>query len=207
MGEVREGRLACALCDGMGGMRHGDRAARAVADRFLALCLHDERSLSAAWPPSQQRVQLELAVVMARLQAELRERRVATTFTGLALAGLKGRLYHVGDSRAYLLRGGEVRQLSHDHLVRGDRPQLLSQALGSPQHDRLECLELDLSSGDRLLLCSDGFTQTGLEATDLERLLPCGGRDAEVPVLLLDEALRRGAEDNLSLVWIVPEAA
>ncbi|MFA7330088.1 MAG: PP2C family serine/threonine-protein phosphatase [Candidatus Delongbacteria bacterium] len=206
-GEERAGRLACAICDGMGGMRHGDRAARAVADRFLTLCLHDERSLSAAWPPSSQRVQLELAVVMARLQAELRERRVATTFTGLALTGLRGRLYHVGDSRAYLLRGGGARQLSRDHRVSADQPQLLSQALGSPQHDRLECLDLELEPGDRLLLCSDGFTQTGLESADLPRLLAADEADARVPELLLEEALRRGAEDNLSLVWIIPEAA
>jgi protein phosphatase len=205
-GEEREGRTACALCDGMGGMRHGDRAARAVADHFLSLCLHDERSLSAAWPPSPQRVQLELAVVMARLQAELRERRVATTFTGLALTGLKGRLYHVGDSRAYLLRAGEACQLSHDHRVSADRPELLSQALGAPQHDQLECHELELQPGDRLLLCSDGFTQTGMESADLELLLK-GSQDEGVPDLLVEEALRRGAEDNLSLVWIVPGVA
>lgn len=206
-GEARDGRLACAVCDGMGGMRHGDRAARAVAERFLTLCLEDPRSLSATWPPSPRRVQLELAVAMACLQAELRERRVATTFTGLALHGLSGRLYHVGDSRAYLVRDGEARQLSRDHRLDDPAGTRLSQALGSPNHDLLECADLRLEPGDRLLLCSDGFTQSGLEGQALVEVLVRHGRDEDVPRRLVEEALSRGAEDNLSLVWIIPEAA
>ncbi|MDP2361329.1 MAG: protein phosphatase 2C domain-containing protein [bacterium] len=204
-GEFRDGRLACALCDGMGGMRHGDRAARRAADAFIQLCLHDERCLSAAWPPSLQRVQLELAGCLGRLQAELRERRVATTFTGLALDGQIGRLYHVGDSRAYLVSGGCFRQLSTDHHVSVEQPNLLSHALGAPQHDQLCCVELRLEAGDRLLLCSDGFVQAGIEATVLDQLLQSATGDDDIPGLLMEEALSRGAEDNLSLVWINPE--
>ena len=205
VGELRGGRLACALCDGMGGMRHGDRASRQAAEAFMSLCLHDERSLLAAWPPSLRRVQLELAGSLGRLQAELHERRVATTFTGLALSGLGGRLYHVGDSRAYLVRGGSFQQLSTDHHVSQDHPQLLSKALGAPRHDRMEAVDLQLEPGDRLLLCSDGFSQAGLGRVELEVLQHSSVSDEDMPGLMMEEALVRGAEDNLSLVWICPE--
>lgn len=207
VGEVRGDRLACALCDGMGGMRHGDRASRQAAEAFLSLCLHDERSLLAAWPPSLRRVQLELAGSLGRLQAELRERRVATTFTGLALSGRVGRLYHVGDSRAYLVRRGTFQQLSTDHHVSVDRPQLLSQALGAPRHDRMVAVDLQLEPGDRLLLCSDGFSQAGLEGDELELLHRSVAGDEDMPGMMIEEALVREAEDNLSLVWICPGEA
>lgn len=207
VGELRGGRLVCALCDGMGGMRHGDRAARQAAEAFLALCLHDERSLRAPWPPSLRRVQLELAGSLGRLQAQLRERRVATTFTGLALQGTQGRLYHVGDSRAYLAREGVFRQLSTDHHLSLDSPSVLSQALGAPRHDRMEAVDLELEPGDRLLLCSDGFSQAGISGRELEALMVSATADEEMPGLLMEEALVRGAEDNLSLVWICPEEA
>lgn len=205
-GEFRDNRLACALCDGMGGMRHGDRAARLAADTFLTLCLHDERSRRTTWPPSLRRVQLELAGCLGRLQAELRERRVATTFTGLALEGLSGRLYHVGDSRAYLVRDDHCLQLSTDHHLSEERPNLLSQALGAPQHDRLLAVELELEKKDRLLLCSDGFAQAGLEAEELDGLLRSAASDEDIPGLLMEDALVRGALDNLSLIWVAPEA-
>lgn len=139
---------------------------------------------------------------------------MGTTVTGLFWLGGRIAIVHVGDSRAYLLRDGELMRLTHDHtyvqtLVDSGsiteaeaavhpRRSLLMRAL-----DGINPVEADLSvrearAGDRLMLCTDGLT--GVVSDDeITRLLGFGDPTGSV-TRLVDLALERGAPDNVTVV-------
>jgi serine/threonine protein phosphatase PrpC len=193
---VDSGLLAVA-CDGAGGMRHPGLAARRSAETFIKHCqLH---FLEHACAPDGRHLQIHLARAMADLQGQLGEREMATTLTGLCLFNSQLRLYHVGDSRAYLFRQGNCVQLSRDHLAAPGHASNLSRALGVPGRDQLLCLDMDLLPGDRLLLATDGLASAGIDAVFLAEL------DAESADLLpaLEEKLtRKVLIDQASLLLI-----
>jgi PPM family protein phosphatase len=140
---------------------------------------------------------------------------MGTTFTAVYTDGERCVLGHVGDSRAYLLRSGELIRLSIDHtlvqaLVDAGRltpeearvsPQrnVVLRALGGGSDDaEPDLLELGLKEGDRLLLCSDGLTDLvgDAEIADLLR-----GHAAQPAVeALVAAALREGGKDNVTCV-------
>jgi serine/threonine protein phosphatase PrpC len=140
---------------------------------------------------------------------------MGTTLTALLRAGSRFGLVHVGDSRAYLLRGATLQQLTHDHtfvqaLV--DEGRITAEeADHHPQRnlitnslDGREDIELDLSvretrAGDRYLLCSDGLS--GVVSEDTLRDTLVDEADADVVVeRLVDLALKGGGPDNITAI-------
>lgn len=134
-----------------------------------------------------------------------------TTLTALLWTGSRLALVHIGDSRAYLLRGGELFRITHDHTVVQSlidegrlteeeataHPQrtLLLKALGTGTPDlRLH----DAAPGDRYLLCSDGLPAV-LPDARIRQLLTTGTPDAAVRALV-DAANEAGGPDNVSCV-------
>ncbi|HKM53869.1 MAG TPA: SpoIIE family protein phosphatase, partial [Isosphaeraceae bacterium] len=129
---------------------------------------------------------------------------------------------HAGDSRAYLLRQGEFRQMTRDHtpvqrlLDEGkitlresaDHPQagLLSRYLGMSQDIAVDVSFLDLEPSDRLLLCSDGVT-TPLTAAEIHGILELGQPPEETCRFLIDAANLRGGEDNATAVLVALESS
>lgn len=189
---------ACVLCDGVGGFRHGAEAARSAATSFLDALFVDD----ALHDPGPQRLELLLRRRISRLQQLRGDRRIATTLTGLLLSEGRARLYHVGDSRAFRLRGGTLELLTEDHNVPGGGKHLLQRALGHPEREELDRIELPLEPGDRFLLCSDGLERAGLDAG---AILDCEARSGSLAALaddLLALALAGGAPDNVSLALI-----
>jgi protein phosphatase len=139
---------------------------------------------------------------------------MGTTITGLYWLGGRIAVVHVGDSRAYLLREGELAQITHDHtyvqtLVDSGRiteeeaavhprRSLLMRAL-----DGMNPVEADLSvrearAGDRFLLCSDGLS--GVVSDGEIALALSSGEPTGVVTRLVDLALERGAPDNVTVV-------
>jgi hypothetical protein len=130
---------------------------------------------------------------------------------------------HVGDSRAYLWREGRLQTLTRDHTIveelvdrgllsadeaeRHPYKNVLSRNLGAKPETRVDCLELELRPGDRLLLCSDGLY--GYASADaIQYLLGSGDAPEHVARDLIDLALRGGGGDNVStLVIEAPPAA
>ncbi|MEU1401899.1 MerR family transcriptional regulator [Streptomyces sp. NPDC005728] len=142
-----------------------------------------------------------------------------TTLTALLWTGSKLALVHIGDSRAYLLRDGELFRITHDHSVvqslidegrltpeeASSHPQraLLLKALGIGTAPVADLRLHEARVGDRYLLCSDGLT--GVVADErIKELL--GGEDAVHA--LIDEANAAGGPDNVSCVVadVVPSA-
>jgi serine/threonine protein phosphatase PrpC/serine/threonine protein kinase len=118
-----------------------------------------------------------------------------TTLTALALQGHTWTVAHVGDTRAWLLRGGELLQLSEDHAL--DHPDLRSQltrAVGLDRTVHIDYLQGELHAGDCLLLTSDGVHQP-LPRERLVALLAEGSAQ-QASEALVQAALAAGGRDN-----------
>ena len=138
---------------------------------------------------------------------------MGTTLVSAVIVGHRAEIINVGDSRAYLIRGKALEQITRDHSVvaelveRGEitpeqalhhpNRNLITRAVGVEQTVESDLFSLRLRRGDRLLLCSDGLSNTLSE----EELLSLSGsaRSAKKACqALVNRALDKGARDNVS---------
>jgi protein phosphatase len=126
------------------------------------------------------------------------------------------RLAHVGDSRAYLWREGDIEQISEDHTVVAEQlaagriteadiahhPQrsMLTRVLGLTPDVEVDEVEFELEAGDRLLVCSDGLTNM----VDDDRIaqIMSEGSPEEIAWNLVEAANRAGGHDNITVVVV-----
>jgi len=120
----------------------------------------------------------------------------ATTLVAAVVQGARVVVANLGDSRAYLVRAGEARQLTDDH--HGAFPGGITRFLGDPRGVQPDVFVEELRPADRVVLCSDGLTrhvkQEEIASTLTSRALD-DGTDA-----LVDLANARGGEDNVTVV-------
>ncbi|MER8117583.1 MerR family transcriptional regulator [Streptomyces sp. NPDC094031] len=117
-----------------------------------------------------------------------------STLTALLWTGTRLALAHIGDSRAYLLRGGELYRITQDHRV-SPQDLLLYKALTGGADPVPDLRLQEPLPGDRYLLCSDGLTEAVPDARIRELLASAAG-----PEELVDAALAAGAPDNVTCV-------
>ena len=152
------------------------------------------------------------------------EHRSGSTVTAMLLSGSQLALVHVGDCRAYLLRDGEMFQITHDHTVvqslldegritaeeAASHPQrsLLLRAIDGRAGVRADTSLHDAMAGDRYLLCSDGLSTVITTQAIRDTLRDCGDPD-QAAQRLIAAANAAGGPDNVSCVVadIVPLAA
>ncbi len=141
---------------------------------------------------------------------------MGTTMTLLSIEDGVATLGHVGDSRAYLLREGELRQLTEDHTVAAEyvaqgqltpeeaatHPQrhMLVRTLGLTRFVNVDEVKLDLAAGDRILLCSDGLTEMVRDGAIASALGE--GTPDEVVWKLVEMANDAGGVDNITTVVV-----
>lgn len=207
------GARLLAVADGMGGHAAGEVASAAV---IAALEQLDELGVNAGDPQEALREAVEEANTNLRdmVAADSELQGMGTTVTAVLSDGEHSWLAHIGDSRAYLLRGGQLRQLTRDHtfvqqLVDEGRiapedasthPQrnFITRALDGRDPVEMDLDRLDLVPGDRLLLCSDGLS--GVVSDDsLAEVLRTSSPDEAVQ-RLVDLALRGGGPDNITCI-------
>lgn len=139
---------------------------------------------------------------------------MGTTLTALFVEGESVALLHVGDSRAYRLRGSSIEQLSADHTVlqeliskgaisvseAADHPQrsMLTQALMGEGNLEASLQLFDVQAKDRYLLCSDGLTGV-LSEKEIKSLIKGKDRDDAISALI-DATYINGAPDNVTVV-------
>ena len=127
-----------------------------------------------------------------------------TTLTALVLRGQSYTLAHVGDSRAYLLRGGETVQLTHDHAVNHpDFSHKLLRSVGAEDHVVVDYMQGELHVGDVFVLVTDGVHGVIRES----RLKEFAGLRTEQSAQLasqglVDAALAAGSNDNVTAVVV-----
>jgi hypothetical protein len=144
---------------------------------------------------------------------------MGTTLTAVVVKGEDLVIAHVGDSRAYLIRNGEMRQLTRDHTWVAEAMRagtitpeearthanrhILTRALGADPDVTVDLVQEKLRSGDRVLLCSDGLTNLVSDAEILQQVQRLGPQKA--PEGLVALANERGGHDNITaLVMSVP---
>jgi protein phosphatase len=201
------------VADGMGGHRGGDVASRLTVETLQEA--QPQRDPSGA--ALLDAVRSANRVVNERSASDRDLRGMGTTVTALQTAGDSGRIAHVGDSRAYLLREGALQQLTQDHTLvqqmvdegnldadeaeRHPARHIMTRALGVEEQVAVDQLTLDLHPGDRILLCSDGLSGM-LSADDIRDLLERETGAQQAADALVQLAIERGGEDNVTVVVV-----
>ena len=215
---VREPYLF-AVADGMGGYAAGEIASRAILKAFEA-ATHSLRHQQ-----GEQNIHKVLVEAFDKANTHVFKMAVSndkytgmgTTMTALYLPGY-GTAYccHVGDSRLYTYREGNLVQVTRDHTYVADlqasgeiteeeafiHPQrhVLMKALGVEESVRADSLHFKLLPDDRLLLCSDGLSDMLRQQEILDLM---GGEDINsVADQLLERSLCNGGRDNVSFILI-----
>jgi PPM family protein phosphatase len=197
-----------AVADGMGGHRGGEVASQLAVETLEKLFKKRIGEL-----PDQ--VQEANRVVFERSVVDEKVAGMGTTLTAALVEGDRVRLAHVGDSRAYLLRDGDLRLLTEDHtlvhrmVTEGEiskeeaesHPQrsVLTRALGVDTIVDVDDDTVQVRPGDRLLLCTDGLTSMVSEQAieEVLRAVPDPQEAAERLVRLANEG---GGTDNTTVV-------
>jgi serine/threonine protein phosphatase PrpC len=189
-----------AVLDGMGGANAGDVAARMAAQEIVA-CVRQESRTRRRSPDQVLRFALDTAAVKVFTAAAQRldYRGMGTTAVAcLVVDPTRVVIGHAGDSRAYLLRGGELTALTRDHT---SAPHLLTRNLGREYGVNPDLVEVSLTPGDRLLLCSDGL-YGGAPKAAIQRVLGASDPPERVAHRLVERVLEGEASDNVSAVVI-----
>lgn len=215
---------AFAVADGLGGHAAGEVASR-LAVRVLADHVGPtgpDRSPEVARKTLLAALRESNRVILEEAGRDPALRGMGTTLTALLLADDRAwAIGHVGDSRAYRLRGGSLERLTRDHTVvqqlveRGrlteeqarvhPRSSVLTRALGIEREVEAELYDGRARAGDRFLLCSDGLTAMVPEDR-IQELLEEAGDPSEVADRLVGAANQAGGADNITvLVLDVPE--
>jgi len=209
---MHAGPRLLAVADGMGGMAGGDVASRIAIEAIAPLdaAVDDDQAVEAlhkALEMANGRI-ADAAAEDPALQG------MGTTLTAVLFTGSQAALAHVGDSRAYLLRDGELRQLTKDDTYvqllvdqgviqpeeAGSHPRraVVTQALqGEPVNPAY--VLVPPRAGDRWLLCSDGLT-TVVSAGTIAAAMTEATEPEECAQRLLDLALRGGGPDNITVI-------
>jgi serine/threonine protein phosphatase PrpC len=193
---VREGgnTTLLAVADGVGGEAGGETASAAAIDALAAGFFGGDPGR----PPAEALAAAIRGANDAVLGAAGKsgQQGAASTLVAAAIAGTSAVIGNLGDSRAYLIRDGEIRLVTADHA--GEFQSSITRFVGDPRGVQPDVFVEALRPGDRLLLCSDGLTR---HVPDPEIASTMGSANLErAATALVDLAKERGGEDNITVV-------
>jgi protein phosphatase len=223
------------VADGMGGHAAGEVASRLAVESISrhisavqsaadpTLPTESTQSIDEAdLPPAARRVlhaiRLANQEIVRSVRSDQSMRGMGTTVVMVYIQGRRAYIGSVGDSRAYLLRDGDIQQLTDDHTFVNEQVRagtltpaearrhparnILTRAVGSQEDVEADIVQQDLKAGDLLLLCSDGLT-TMLDDGEILETLRTPDVDPEAGCrALIDRANERGGDDNITAVLI-----
>ena len=211
------------VADGVGGAVAGEMASRLALSTLVGLLLHTPDWILSEEARDVEQVMQRMAERYRRVHAALRDQGLAdphlagmsTTMTLACSVGGSAVIGHIGDSRAYLFRNGELHQLTRDHTwvqvlvdlgqvsaeeaARHPMRHVLLRFLGGKERN----VEGDfqrawLADGDQLLLCTDGLTNMVDDAA-IASLLGGAATSDEACQALVAAALAKGGQDNVTV--------
>jgi serine/threonine protein phosphatase PrpC len=239
MGRVRSNNEDCykivetlnlyVLSDGMGGEAHGEIASAMAVETVVKHCLDLEANPAGAvigavqpnWSSFTKRLSTAVHLANRNIFKSAEENPdqhgMGATLTAVWINGTKLSVAHVGDSRAYLLRGGTLLQLTRDHSLvaeqvrRGiltsaeaeesDMQSVLLRALGAQAEIEVDAEEHTLFPRDMLVLCSDGLTRMVTEP-EIAGTLQVESDLTKAAESLVAMANERGGPDNITVIIV-----
>ena len=198
------------VADGMGGHSAGEVASE-ICVKTVAECAPKHAD---AEELGQAVEQANRDIITAALTGEGRE-GMGTTCTAAMLEADKLVIAQVGDSRAYLLHGGKLSQITRDHSLMANMIEsgqitpeearfhpnrsVITRALGNDPDMVPDLYEIRVEAGDRLMLCSDGLTSM-VEDADIEAVMNRVADPQRCAAALVNEAIAAGGTDNVTVV-------
>lgn len=203
------------VADGMGGHAGGDIAS-AIASQRIALTDAKYENIEEAIASLKTGILEANAMLASTVQEHPELEGMGTTFSGIYRHGNQIITAHIGDSRVYLARDGEVKQITADHTfvqklvdmgritpeeaLSHPRRSVLMRVLGDVAAEpELDVALYETLPGDRWMLCSDGLSGVVPEGV-MNRILTSKIPTEEAAELLVGEALEFGAPDNVTVV-------
>jgi protein phosphatase len=195
---VREagGTVLLAVADGVGGGPGGEIAADAAVSELATRFFAAPQARPIAERLGDAMREANTAVLRAA-EAESKP-SMASTLVVAAVRGDEAVIGNLGDSRAYVVRDGESRQLTVDHS--GAQAHGITRFVGDPRGVQADVFVERLASGDRLVLCSDGLTRHVDPSEIAGALAPGAGTLDQAAERLVALANARGGEDNVTVV-------
>lgn len=213
-----------AVADGVGGRMAGEVASRLCLttlfeewDRLNREGIFDTMTLTAIPEFLSETVQRANENVFRAAASQPLENRMCTTVAALFLAQKKAFTVHLGDSRIYRVRNGEIMQLTHDHSLVAELmdagaiapdearnhplAHVISRSVGVCETVQPEICVFEHVPGDRWLLCSDGLSDV-VETDEIREAVWNAYDPADVAHGLLKLALNRGGPDNITAVCL-----
>lgn len=217
------------LSDGMGGEAHGEIASALAVETIVKYCMDSDDDSSSTFHGgdhskwSEKTKRLESAVHLANdriclsAQEHPEQRGMGATVTAAWIDGSRLSIAHVGDSRAYLLRAGNLQQLTTDHSLvaeqvrrgiltpveaeRSEMQSVLLRALGANAKIEVDAEEHVLFPRDILLLCSDGLTRMVTDP-EIAGTLQAETDPEKAARRLIEVANEGGGQDNITVVVV-----
>lgn len=199
------------VADGMGGAQAGEVASRLAVEAFEQ-GLPDGGSAEERLVRRTREANLQIHELS---HAEQERAGMGTTLTAAYVDGDELAIAHVGDSRAYLFRRGQLKRLTRDHTLVGalveqgklteeeaaEHPQrsIITRALGPEADVEVDTWRYPLRAGDVVLLCSDGLTSM-VPDDRISNVLLAAGNLEQMADGLIDEANAAGGRDNITVV-------
>lgn len=220
---------AFVVADGMGGHKHGEIAAALVCNtvKYYLQCSADRSDVS--WPFGYNfdlsvngnrlttAIQLANRHVWRRAEQDPEFAGMGSTVAALLSDGVRAVVANVGDSRVYLYRDGELRQLSIDDtwiaemgrrggvdaakLAQHPMRNVLTQAAGSGESLNVHTCEIELRGGDLFLMSSDGLHGV-IGDDEMRSILAAGGEPPELVGRMIEAARGAGGPDNIACVLL-----
>jgi serine/threonine protein phosphatase PrpC len=206
-----------AVCDGMGGAAAGEVASRIAVDTIYDMMQQGE----AATDDESLARKLEKAVceagrrILTAAKINRSQRGMGTTVTIAALIGPRLLIGQVGDSRAYILRGRrlvqvtkdqslvqqliDAKQMTEEEAKTFDKNNIILQALGTSEDVHVDVTSVVLKKGDRLVMCSDGLSGL-VENETIREVVSSASHPADACKILTEKACENGGHDNITAI-------
>lgn len=210
------------VCDGMGGHAAGEVASSMACHAVIEhLRVHQQAIRNARRTPGGyyglahllvEAVNYACHVVYGKASSDSSLAGMGTTLTMLLIVDDKAVMAHVGDSRLYLFRKGELHHLSLDHTLMNQLPDgddtidlsmkhILTRAVGYQPGVLVDTLLFDLQPDDRCLLCTDGLSNCFEDDAQVNGFM-LDSSPAGISNRLLQHALKHGGKDNITAVLV-----
>lgn len=206
------------VADGMGGHKAGDYASMHTVDRFVEVIreLGEEHGVQDA---INEAVTAANAYIYQRSRDNSNLSGMGTTLVLASCIGNEAIVANIGDSRLYLVNDDAMTQITRDHSLVEEMVTLggidremarnhpdkniITRAVGVKEKVAADFFEVDLTKGDKLLLCSDGLTNM-LRDEEIYQIIQDNKELEQAAKALVDAANENGGRDNIAVVLVEP---